>query len=279
MPRMSDSLWWSSRRSYGWNEWTVRGGGARRGSKTWIDGRTRELFLRSICPLNPAIDPLARALDARSFCPSLVDWFGLSRTPTIHEPGASVKVAHLTRVAQAARFFFLVRTLFLSRPPPTACACASAVLGWPPRSYRRIHRPLAPYFVMQCPSPSHDLHLSNCTHHHAFTHVLKCIYFPPSPCTVVPFSHADYALRAPIPSLISSIFPGLYPPRLSRVASYLPRCHGCWIFLSSLLHLFGARRTAVGSRRGRVGRERAPRLVRWWGCGRRARPVWAGGVR
>lgn len=74
-------------------------GGARRGSKTcgWMmDGRAGPFLANS--PINMAAGPGSRKNATGP--PPLVDWFGLSRIPSIHEPGASVKIAHPTRVVK-----------------------------------------------------------------------------------------------------------------------------------------------------------------------------------
>lgn len=62
------------------------------------DGRSRWPLFWPIRHLNMAAGPGSRK--HATGLPPLVDWFGLSRIPSIHEPGASVKIAHPTRVVE-----------------------------------------------------------------------------------------------------------------------------------------------------------------------------------
>ncbi|KAH9897800.1 hypothetical protein C8Q73DRAFT_372669 [Cubamyces lactineus] len=117
------------------------------------------------------------------------------------------------------------------------------------------------------PSPLLVMTLYNssyCTHHHVLhsTHVLDCTYssllpFPWRRCFHNPPACDLHALRAPVLSLIrpiissrppfswfplSTLRPSPHLPLVSHVlASYFASSR-CWIFVSSLLHLFGARR-------------------------------------
>ncbi|KAI9057766.1 hypothetical protein FKP32DRAFT_1597990 [Trametes sanguinea] len=102
---------------------------------------------------HPSCDqPLARArTTARPLLATPVASFGLSRTPSIHGPGANIKITYPTRVtARMPGSSFSYGRFFLSRLPGRPAHAQRPCPGGRLIPLSQHISPPAPYSVMQC---------------------------------------------------------------------------------------------------------------------------------